>query len=83
MFSKQILGVCWVILTWPTWGAVTGRELPKQIYTESLSLPRDMKFPHFVARVVENYLIPLNASGWQNVGYTKRNVHVPRYHVSE
>jgi hypothetical protein len=34
-------------------GAVTGRELPKQIDTESLSLPRDMTFLHFAAGFVE------------------------------
>jgi hypothetical protein len=34
-------------------GAVTGRELPKQIYTESLSLPHDMKFLHFAAGIIE------------------------------
>jgi hypothetical protein len=62
-------------------GTVTGRELPKQIYTESLSLPHDMKFPDFAAGIVE-IMSCLRLQAADESLAVRRGKHVARYRVS-
>ena len=75
-------GYCWHG-QWSTWRAVTGRELPKQIYTESLSLPHDTKFLHFAAGIVEIMWCLRLQEADKILVMRRGKAHVPRYHVSE